>query len=780
MTTAIQYGFRSSLTEENEGTQDCGIFFATPGPIFNALALLAFGLVFAECRLPAAEPDGPNVPKLISEIGASDIAVRRAASYDLSRMLPPAKEAVPALIKGLDDQDYQVWFNSITALARIGPDAQEAIPVLILELEKSARSRSPGQKWYRAAFALGSIGSAAYPSLKEALGHTRSQVRSGAAKAISWAGPAAEEFVPALVDKLGDESSEVREQAAEALGSIGTPAFKPVMETLGSKEPVTRQAASLALEWLGESGRAAIPTLSSALASESDPATQASFIRTLSKLHCSAPEFVASLVSRIQDPSDPVRQETANALLLLEPPETTSVPPLVKVLEHSDGEVQKQAALLLGRIGPSAGAAVRELIRARMATTDEPFGEICQSALVQIGAPAVPALLSVIKSSREDETPAVWARNCLLALGAETVPALIDMLGSGALEARKEALRLLDEIGPEAAPSETHLVRLAQSADLEERALAILALASIPTPPGTLLPIAEAALKEKNVAIRRSGAIALAKIEKAARPALPGLIEALEDDDDIVASNAARAIGSMGTAGELAFPVLQKLLGNATAQVRLEAVRALGGMGEAAAPILPDFIRLLTDGAPELQAAVAESLGRLGDVARDKLPAITGALNHENASTRLAALDAFLRLEQDSRQTLPVLTNSLADADVSLRHRALESIEGLGRRGQSAEPLLFALLETPADRSEALRALRGIRADNVELLTGALANQEWIVRQFAADRLGQLGARATNAIPELEKLRIDEDDTVKAAARSAIRAIQGAARQRQQ
>jgi len=171
-------------------------------------------------------------------------------------------------------------------------------------------------------------------------------------------------------------------------------------------------------------------------------------------------------------------------------------------------------------------------------------------------------------------------------------------------------------------------------------------------------------------------------------------------------------------------------------------------------------------------------LGRLGSAARDALPEVKKNLENENADTRLASLQAFTRIEGDSaRSTLPVLTDALSDAAAPVRHFALESLAQQGQRARRAEEEIFARLSADEDRGLALAALRSIRTENVDLLTKALADKEWEVRLFSAERLGDLGARSASALPALREGQEDEEEMVSRAIGRAIRQIERASRQ---
>ena len=94
-----------------------------------------------------------------------------------------------------------------------------------------------------------------------------------------------------------------------------------------------------------------------------------------------------------------------------------------------------------------------------------------------------------------------------------------------------------------------------------------------------------------------------------------------------------------------------------------------------------------------------------------------------------------------------------------------------------AEPAaekLYALTEKSGEREQALEVLAGMRIRSVPLLVRALGNTDPYVRQYAAERLGELGKNAKDAVPELRKLNEDKEDFVRRAARSAVREIERA------
>lgn len=724
--------------------------------------------------LNAAEPRKPNLIPLLEGLKSGDKTERREASYRLSQLGADAKAAVPDLIKALEDSEDQVWFNSITALARIGPAATEAIPALLRQLERSHSGRYREQVWYRAAFALGSVGRAALPELIKALESEHPHVRSGAAKAISWIGADATEAIPLLAKNLADAEANVREQSAEALGKIGPTALPRLKESLRNDQAPVRAGAALALQWLGEPARVANPDLAAALTAETDDSTKARFIQTLSRLKFEPAEFLNLIVPLLNSDSEPVRQEAANALILMEPAATTSVPVLRKLVAANDPATIRSAASFLGAIGTDAGVAVPDLITVRARPeTDGELAEALEKSLIQIGPPAVPELVKAMNAAQGDSNH--WSVRCLRDLGPVAVPFLITALESTDTARQRDALQVLTLVGDAAEPAIPQLARLAESGAAELRGPAIVALAAAGARPENVLPLAEQAMADSSVTRRRSGAAALASLGARAQPARATLINGLKDPDSTVAASSARALGRFGNAAAPAVEPLLTALARPELPVREAVVRSLGELGETAQAAVPALAKLLTETPPPLQTTAAGALGAMGAAGREALPQLEQTFTSQDPAVRAVAVAAIARVESDNGRKVDFLQRALDDPESVVRVAAIDELGAMGRAAEPAAEKLYALTEKSGERDQALEVLAGLRIRSVPLLVKATTNSDAYVRQFAIERLGQLGKAAQEAVPELRKLLQSEpEDFVKRAARSAIQEIERA------
>ena len=139
------------------------LFQKQSGSGIRALAMLVSVLWIGAVAVVGQEASEKSVKELARDLGGRDAELRRDAVYELASRGADSVEALPQLIEALKDSEQQIWFQAVTAISRIGPPAKDAIPVLIDGL-KGGRARNE-QFVYRFTYALGRIGSAAMPAL---------------------------------------------------------------------------------------------------------------------------------------------------------------------------------------------------------------------------------------------------------------------------------------------------------------------------------------------------------------------------------------------------------------------------------------------------------------------------------------------------------------------------------------------------------------------------------------------------------------------------------------
>jgi HEAT repeat protein len=158
----------------------------------------------------------------------------------------------------------------------------------------------------------------------------------------------------------------------------------------------------------------------------------------------------------------------------------------------------------------------------------------------------------------------------------------------------------------------------------------------------------------------------------------------------------------------------------------------------------------------------------------DAVPRLIKALNSENRDTRMAA--ARRLSEADDRQAIPALIKLLRDDDWRVRETAAAA---LGKMKVAAA--VMSLLETlrygrpgpfggGPNSTVVLDAIRQIGARAVPVLVDALSDDDWRIRLYAADVLGQIGT--AEAVPALIDALRDPETRVRWRAANALGAMQ--------
>jgi HEAT repeat protein len=325
-------------------------------------------------------------------------------------------------------------------------------------------------------------------------------------------------------------------------------------------------------------------------------------------------------------------------------------------------------------------------------------------------------------------------------------------------------------------------------------------------PGGRALPVLARILEARPGTFRTEAARAHGLFTSSVPEAQPVLLQALRQDDKLVRRAAAEALGQFGVAG---LPFLVKALNNENARVREGAARALGFLGPAAQPALARLRDLLKDEEPpvRVQAALAlweierkpeaplmvlqvtmidvdlpdrweamEALAQIGSEARPPIRGMTEVVlkgvKDRDARVRVLAVRGLWRREGQPKNIVPLLREPASDRDPFVRQTALETLaemppdrEIVGLLTQSFED------RDPSVRQTGFAALvRGGKA-SVEFLIPGLSNRTPQVRAGTARVLGKIGPDARPALPALQKLTEDPEESVRSAAQRALREI---------
>jgi HEAT repeat protein len=299
------------------------------------------------------------------------------------------------------------------------------------------------------------------------------------------------------------------------------------------------------------------------------------------------------------------------------------------------------------------------------------------------------------------------------------------------------------------------------------------------------VPALSEALSDKRWFMRQAGAEGLGWFPVQAGPVVPALINLLADEAEQVRSQAADTLGLIykaafssrsKTSQSVIVGPLRDALTNANPVARISAARAILQVDSGDAAAMNELRRSVTnDPYARRDAAQKRMQAHRGDPA-----AITEwrrAVAENRVDNRVEAVRALIRLGPAALPALPELTAAAeADRKVSLElvEFAAEAIGKIGPKAKTAVPTLMDLLgvQDPNVHGRAAHALAQIGPDALPPLIAALSDPAPAKRKAASWALGEMGPRASAAMPELRRLTSDPNPLVVMGAKDALRRIE--------
>ncbi len=309
------------------------------------------------------------------------------------------------------------------------------------------------------------------------------------------------------------------------------------------------------------------------------------------------------------------------------------------------------------------------------------------------------------------------------------------------------------------------VTNLLEDSDSEVRIVAIQSLATAATnkamPPKAAVALLMEQLKDTDFECRLQAANALTNFGSDAAVAIPALLDILKNGTGL--SPASRVTINLGTNFTVALPTYKT-----------------GFTSQVAQAVPPQTV--LRYARTAQRAAMSGSF-----VVPPTIMPTTMSVTGSDGGYVVRALQA---LHADPAQVIAILENQLLSSDAETCYWAIDGLESYGAQAKSSVPQLLKLGagENAVLRMTIYRALDKIdpatahansklldvdyQDSKLVLIERAnLSNADPFVRRVAAIRLGNIGPTATYAVPELEKLLNDKDDTVRAAAAEALQKI---------
>jgi HEAT repeat protein len=373
------------------------------------IVLLSFGPIVGMGGVARSQVSTVPVPQLIRDLSPSPEEVK---------MLNAARDSIPDLIQLLTHQNTSVQDGAASALANKGELALSSIIPLLKHDDRLLRSK--------AAYILGVMGES------RVFRYNKNLIRETVLGIMGESGgirhdttviqESVQSMIPMLVVLLKDQDGDVRSNAVYALGQIGESAKSAVPDLIPLLQDQNRwvqMRASYALAQMGEAAKSA-------------------------------------LISRLKDPDEMIRVESAQVLGEMGERDTKTIPTLLLLLKSQRPEVRSAAISSLGIIlnFSDTSAMASSIMPSLIAMLDDPNAEVqarAATTLGSIGEPAksaVPKLIPLLK--HPDRATRLFAAYALGEMGKSAqsaIPKLIPLLKDADPDVRSSATDALIELG---------------------------------------------------------------------------------------------------------------------------------------------------------------------------------------------------------------------------------------------------------------------------------------------------------------------------------------------
>lgn len=350
-----------------------------PRPEIRREAVLALGAM-DKAAIPA-------IPQIVAAL--SDEHARMAATFVLGQLAQMPADAEATVRQNAKSDDVLLRTVSLWALARVHPEDKELLRQTMTYLVERLKDSDP---FVRVTAAQGLLAlprdpEIAMPIWEKALENADEATMRHALDALASLGAPA---VPRLIEALKHEKARV--EAIYILGRIGppaAPATKALAALLNDKNDRVVHESALALANIGPGAKEAVPALVKILEQEHDPDLNfAAVAYALGKIGPDAASAEPSLLRQLGSSNRQAAMLSAWALVQIRPDSSEiaakAVPVLAEGLAVPLPAGRKTAAEALGKLGPSAKAALPSLQKAAK-DEDQGVRDAVAQALKAIG-----------------------------------------------------------------------------------------------------------------------------------------------------------------------------------------------------------------------------------------------------------------------------------------------------------------------------------------------------------------------------------------------------------
>lgn len=610
------------------------------------------------------------------------------------------------------------------------------------------------------------------------LGEKDPEPRTRAVLALSQFGPAARDAVPTLISMLKEtrdkpEARYLRQCVVTALGSIGPDAKDAIPELLPLlKEPFAGNEICFAIIRIGS-------------APEDDERRAVSSL--LLRITCRVPNPLLN---------NPEFLQTYSSRL---------TPHLIAFLKADEPDTRYRAAQALSRIGPKAKDAIPALRKVMENDANEFASQAAASALVAIDTKEIEAVVAFVLKPRASSDPSA-ARHpvyILSGIGVGAVPYLIPRLADEDPKTRAAVEMALRSMGDAPLPD---LLKAGSSESAVQRAGVVRCLGAVNTMDPRRVAALREALKDTDREVRlcaaegvfsveSEGAVAvfievigagnaeqrlrsastLERLRDGGKTAVPALIRSLEDKNPAVSLQSALALAAVDPKQAVpAVPILAAAVKEAS-PLSIRSAVALGGIGAPAQSAVVVLREALKSPTMELRASSARALVAIDPEMMNEAVATLAALLREDRPIRQLGLKGLAEIAAPAKTVVPTLEKALVTKNGNLDLNVAETLVRIDpTRVTRVVELLGKDFEVEGATAQTLASIgKAAPKEMVPALVALLkeSKQDYRYQRDAAIALGEMGADARAAVPDLIEMAKDAKAPLKRQAIFALKKI---------
>lgn len=763
----------------------------------NLMIRLLLGLILLVAIEPApchAQDGESSIEELIGFSKSPDDVTRRDALYHL--VLRGVKEGetedgvIEVLARCCDDDDRQVRFQALLGLARAGNSALPAMP----ELFTAIRS-SDDQVRFRATDAIAKIGPEGLSALYEFWPKARTSTKISFAQAMGQMGSAAQPNFLQIAELFAKEESpseDLQYAMADCLSSIAPQDEQLLLSLFQHADGRIRE---IGIRRLARVKDLSAPAQQALVTSAEDPDAAVRELGTIAVANSAVDRSTKArvLLSALRDDSVGVRSAALTGLRKARSIDPQFTLPLNDLLDRlaGDGQTPGESRAVLRAfliVGFDLEQDLPKLLS--LAATQELDNSLFSKLVARGGPETIPILLDELAKNAKLQELTLF---CLLenaslnsqaiqvGLGHEsqrvqavcaqavtqirpieqnTIDGLLTLftedeavLRSAVLQAFGRILDAKQTLSPETV---RQLTFAAQDQHPNVRIAFFEILDRLPIDQEERQALFTAGLQDKETDVQVASLTVLSNSASSLEAIKSEVMEKGRAESAEVRVAAMTTIAELSAEDEAVTAVLLQGLQDDSNQVRLAATNSLSILGLGATELREDVLRSLGENLIDDVDLLRSTLTALRQAGADASPtaaSVAHLLEHPREDIRVSAVKTLREVSTEENELVQLLISGLEDEQWTVRQAAAEALGSLGEAAKAAVPALYAKLGNEEDEDFARGAIRDIDAAPAEMVSTLMDNldSEDRRRQFyAVFLLGRIGPDAADALPELK------------------------------